>query len=138
MDTAQHPLDPAPTPQITALVLLDPAPTPAADMPLEPAPTPSGDMPLEPAPTPSPDDTWAALGGVALGAVGLVQAVASARSAAPMANAAARRERTSMYTSEAFMQLSRNWCTYTRLLHLSRQSRFGTNDGSFGRQDPCW
>jgi|SRR5580704_3703959 hypothetical protein len=115
-------------------------PLASGDQPLEPIVVPSVETvdvcPLDPTVVPSPDIPLVRL--VAAGAVGLVQAVARARTAAPMANATARRERTSMYTSEAIGQLSRNWCTYTRLLHPSRQSRFGTNDGSFGRQDPCW
>jgi len=111
-------------------------PTPTAVQVPPPVVTPLGDAAVcvpPPVVTPSPEDvTRAASRDVADGAVGFVQAVARARSAA------ASVKRTSMCTSEAFMQLSRNWCTYTRLLHPSRQSRFGTNDGSFGRQDPCW
>jgi hypothetical protein len=57
--------------------------------------------------------------------------VARARSAAASA------KRTSMYTSEAIMRLNLNWCTYSWLLHPSRQSRFGSEDRSFGRRDPC-
>src|SRR5580704_12386605 len=109
-------------------------PTPTAVQVPPPVVTPLGDAVVcvpPPVVTPSPEDVTRASRDVADGAVGFVQAVARAR------RAAASVKRTSMYTSEAFMQLSRNWCTYTRLLHPSRQSRFGTKDGAFGRWAPC-
>jgi hypothetical protein len=110
--------------------------------PPDPAMTPfvevGAECPPDPAMTPSPDIPATAWRGVAEGAVGFVQAVASAKSAAPIAHAAARRERTSMNTSEAMGRLSLYRCTNSRLLHPSRQSRFGSQDRSFGRRDPCW
>jgi len=116
-------------------------PTDSVVQPPVPMTTPSvvvAVRPPVPMTTPSPDTPARALFGVAVGAIGFVQAVASAMSAAPIAHAAARRERTSMYTSGAMGRLSRIGCTYTWLLHPLRQSRFGSPDSSFGRRDPCW
>jgi hypothetical protein len=113
--------------------------------PLDPIVVPSSEgaaagAPLEPTVVPPDIPARTALCGVAAGAVGFVQAVARARSAAPTANAAARRERTSMRTSEVRRRgiESIAGCEYVRFLHLAGQSRFGSLDRSFGRgHDPC-